>query len=31
MAGVSTSTFSHVIKNNRFVSDSVRDKVMVAV
>lgn len=31
LAGVSTSTVSHVINNNRFVSDSVRDKVMVAV
>ena len=31
LAGVSTSTVSHVINNNRFVSDSVRDKVMAAV
>ncbi|CAE1151693.1 ribose operon transcriptional repressor RbsR [Serratia sp. Tan611] len=31
LAGVSTSTVSHVINNNRFVSDAVRDKVMAAV
>ncbi|VXC38435.1 ribose operon transcriptional repressor RbsR [Serratia oryzae] len=31
LAGVSTSTVSHVINNNRFVSDSVRSKVMAAV
>ncbi|MCE9882518.1 LacI family DNA-binding transcriptional regulator, partial [Hafnia paralvei] len=31
LAGVSTSTVSHVINNNRFVSDSVRDKVLSAV
>ncbi|WP_037384916.1 ribose operon transcriptional repressor RbsR [Serratia sp. DD3] len=31
LAGVSTSTVSHVINNNRFVSDSVRAKVMVAI
>ncbi|SUI42060.1 Ribose operon repressor [Serratia marcescens] len=31
LAGVSTSTVSHVVNNNRFVSDSVRDKVMAAV
>lgn len=31
LAGVSTSTVSHVINNNRFVSDSVRDRVMAAV
>lgn len=31
LAGVSTSTVSHVINNNRFVSDSVREKVLAAV
>lgn len=31
LAGVSTSTVSHVINNNRFVSDAIRDKVMKAV
>ncbi|WP_208229074.1 ribose operon transcriptional repressor RbsR [Brenneria izadpanahii] len=31
LAGVSTSTVSHVINNNRFVSDTVRDRVMAAV
>ncbi|MDX5630560.1 MULTISPECIES: ribose operon transcriptional repressor RbsR [unclassified Brenneria] len=31
LAGVSTSTVSHVINNDRFVSDAVRDKVMAAV
>ncbi|GAA3908946.1 MULTISPECIES: ribose operon transcriptional repressor RbsR [Gibbsiella] len=31
LAGVSTSTVSHVINNNRFVSDGVRNKVMAAV
>ncbi len=30
-AGVSTSTVSHVINNNRFVSDSVKEKVLDAV
>ncbi|PLR35123.1 transcriptional regulator RbsR [Chimaeribacter coloradensis] len=31
LAGVSTSTVSHVINNNRFVSDSIREKVLVAI
>lgn len=31
MAGVSTSTVSHVINNNRFVSDAIRDKVTAAI
>ncbi|WP_168197539.1 ribose operon transcriptional repressor RbsR [Brenneria corticis] len=31
LAGVSTSTVSHVINNDRFVSDAIRDKVMAAV
>lgn len=31
LAGVSTSTVSHVINNNRFVSDSVRQRVLEAV
>lgn len=31
MAKVSTSTVSHVINNSRFVSDEIREKVMVAV
>ncbi|WP_230492793.1 ribose operon transcriptional repressor RbsR [Martelella alba] len=31
LAGVSTSTVSHVINDNRFVSDSVRGKVLAAV
>ncbi|MEC5321507.1 ribose operon transcriptional repressor RbsR [Brenneria populi subsp. brevivirga] len=31
LAGVSTSTVSHVINNNRFVSDTIRDRVMAAV
>lgn len=31
LAGVSTSTVSHVINNNRYVSDAVRDKVLAAV
>lgn len=31
MAGVSTSTVSHVINNNRFVSESVREKVEQAI
>ncbi|PWC09318.1 transcriptional regulator RbsR [Brenneria roseae subsp. americana] len=31
LAGVSTSTVSHVINNNRFVSDAIREKVMKAV
>lgn len=31
LAGVSTSTVSHVINNNRFVSDTVRDKVLAVV
>lgn len=30
-AGVSTSTVSHVINNNRFVSDAIREKVNVAI
>ena len=31
MAGVSTSTVSHVINNDRFVSDAIREKVEAAV
>ena len=31
LAGVSTSTVSHVINNNRFVSESVREKVTSAI
>ncbi|SPW28072.1 Ribose operon repressor [Edwardsiella tarda] len=31
LAGVSTSTVSHVINNNRFVSESVRQRVQAAV
>lgn len=31
LAGVSTSTVSHVINNNRFVSDEIRTKVLAAV
>ena len=31
LAGVSTSTVSHVINNNRFVSQPVRDKIITAV
>lgn len=31
LAGVSTSTVSHVINNNRFVSQPVRDKILSAV
>lgn len=31
LAGVSTSTVSHVINNNRFVSDEIRDRVTTAV
>ncbi|WP_169050494.1 ribose operon transcriptional repressor RbsR [Brenneria salicis] len=31
LAGVSTSTVSHVINNNRFVSEVVREKVMNAI
>nr|WP_067426509.1 ribose operon transcriptional repressor RbsR [Duffyella gerundensis] len=31
MAGVSTSTVSHVINNNRFVSEGVREKVQSAI
>ncbi|CNI57468.1 transcriptional repressor RbsR [Yersinia pekkanenii] len=31
LAGVSTSTVSHVINKNRFVSDPIRDKVLAAV
>lgn len=31
LAGVSTSTVSHVINDNRYVSDAVREKVMAAV
>lgn len=31
MAGVSTSTVSHVINKDRFVSDAVRDKVEAAI
>jgi len=31
LAGVSTSTVSHVINNNRFVRDAIRDKVTTAI
>lgn len=31
LAGVSTSTVSHVINKNRFVSDPIRDKVLAAI
>lgn len=31
LAGVSTSTVSHVINNDRFVSDTVRERVLEAV
>ena len=31
MAGVSTSTVSHVINNDRFVSEAIREKVEAAV
>ncbi|MBQ4797163.1 LacI family DNA-binding transcriptional regulator, partial [Pectobacterium versatile] len=31
LAGVSTSTVSHVINNNRYVSDAIRYRVMKAV
>ena len=31
LAGVSTSTVSHVINNNRFVSDAIREKVTSAI
>ncbi len=31
LAGVSTSTVSHVINNNRFVSDAVRKKIEAAI
>ena len=31
LAGVSTSTVSHVINNNRFVSEQVRDRVEQAI
>ncbi|MDI6936619.1 LacI family DNA-binding transcriptional regulator, partial [Serratia sp. Se-PFBMAAmG] len=31
LAGVSTSTVSHVINNNRFVSEQVREKVDQAI
>jgi LacI family transcriptional regulator len=31
LAGVSTSTVSHVINKNRFVSDPIRDKVQAAI
>lgn len=31
LAGVSTSTVSHVINDNRFVSDKVREKVLSAI
>ncbi len=30
-AGVSTSTVSHVINNDRFVSDAIREKVDAAI
>ena len=31
LAGVSTSTVSHVINKNRFVSDPIRDKVLAVI
>lgn len=31
LAGVSTSTVSHVINNNRFVSEAIREKVTAAI
>ncbi len=31
LAGVSTSTVSHVINNDRFVSDAIREKVESAI
>ncbi|MGL5551064.1 MAG: LacI family DNA-binding transcriptional regulator, partial [Plesiomonas shigelloides] len=31
LAGVSTSTVSHVINNSRFVSDEIRARIMAAV
>ncbi|CNE32111.1 transcriptional repressor RbsR [Yersinia nurmii] len=31
LAGVSTSTVSHVINKDRFVSEAVRDKVVAAI
>ncbi|RWR03405.1 transcriptional regulator [[Pantoea] beijingensis] len=31
LAGVSTSTVSHVINNNRFVSEAVREKIIAAI
>jgi len=31
LAGVSTSTVSHVINNNRFVSESIREKINAAI
>ncbi|WP_425280980.1 ribose operon transcriptional repressor RbsR [Mixta intestinalis] len=31
MAGVSTSTVSHVINNNRFVSEAIREKIEAAI
>lgn len=31
LAGVSTSTVSHVINNDRFVSEAIREKVEAAV
>lgn len=31
LAGVSTSTVSHVINNNRFVSEAIREKVTAVV
>ncbi|WP_246873035.1 LacI family DNA-binding transcriptional regulator, partial [Pantoea ananatis] len=31
LAGVSTSTVSHVINKNRFVSDGVREKIEQAI
>ncbi|HEP0317581.1 TPA: LacI family DNA-binding transcriptional regulator, partial [Enterobacter bugandensis] len=31
MAGVSTSTVSHVINNDRFVSEAIREKVDAAI
>ena len=31
LAGVSTSTVSHVINNNRFVSEAIREKIEAAI
>ena len=31
LAGVSTSTVSHVVNNSRFVSDEIRERILKAV